>query len=227
MRRFAIYYAPTDDAPLTRAASAWLGRDACTGATVPAPETNGFSRAQWEAIVSDPRVYGFHATLKAPFRLAENVCEEDLRRRLRKLARRCKPFEVSLELGSLARFLALVLSHPSSEFLNLAADCVREFDAFRAAPPAEEIERRRRARLTEAQSAYLMKWGYPYVMEEWRFHMTLTATLGPETFDQARTHLTDLFRPFCGTPMLVDSICLFEQEAAGAPFVVRERFGFA
>ena len=102
--------------------------------------------------------------------------------------------------------------------------CKAEHERFggTAAPSCETIgtsmlQRRRRARLTEAQSAYLMRWGYPYVMEEWRFHMTLTASLGPETFDAVRSHLTALFAPFCGTPMLVDSICLFEQAAASAP----------
>jgi putative phosphonate metabolism protein len=226
MRRFAIYYAPSPDSPLTSAAAMWLGRDAFTGAEL-TPQRNGFARMQWEAIVADPRVYGFHATLKPPFRLAEDACEDELYSRLRAFAASRAPFETSLEIGSLGRFLALVLAHPCSEFVKLAADCVREFDGFRAPPAAEELARRRQARLNQAQLVYLAKWGYPYVMEEWRFHMTLTSSLGPETLEAVRLHLLEIFAAFRGAPQRVDSICLFEQEAAGAPFLVKERFPFA
>jgi len=227
MRRFAIYYAPNESASLTRAAAAWLGRDAFTGAVLQAPETNGISREQWDAVVSDPRAYGFHATLKPPFRLADGATEQDLRARLRRFAAARRPFTTYLELGSLARFIALVLAQPCSEFAALAADCVQEFDDFRASPTAEELARRRNGRLNNAQLAYLTKWGYPYVMEEWRFHMTLTASLGQETFQAAHSYLFRLFEPLCREPLCVDSVCLFAQEAAGAPFVVRDRFAFA
>jgi putative phosphonate metabolism protein len=226
MKRFAIYYAPPEDAPLTRAASAWLGRDACTGAALIAPETNGLSRTQWEAVIADPRIYGFHATLKPPFQLAEGTSEMDLRERLHTFAASRARFEASVELGSISRFIALVLADPCSDFVSLAASCVREFDNFRAAPSPEELARRRHARLNQRQLTYLEKWGYPYVMDEWRFHMTLTASLGPETFHAAWSHLVQLFQPFCRDPLLVDSICLFEQEAQGAPFVVRARCYF-
>jgi putative phosphonate metabolism protein len=227
VKRYAIYYAPAESAPLTRAAAAWLGRDAFTGEALQPPDTDGISREQWAGIVIDPRVYGFHATLKPPFRLAEGTTEQALRERLRRFAAARRPFAAKLQLGSLARFLALVLSRPCPEFVALAADCVREFDDFRAQPSEEELARRHSARLNEAQLTYLRHWGYPYVMEEWRFHMTLSASLGPETFQTTQAHLAGMFGPLCRQPLRVDSICLFEQESQGAPFLARERFGFA
>jgi putative phosphonate metabolism protein len=227
MKRYAVYYAPAQEEPLTGAASSWLGRCAFTHAALPAPQADGISREEWESITADPRLYGFHATLKPPFRLAGGRVTEELIDHLRKFAASRRPFDVSLEVGSLAGFLALVLSHPSPDFVQLAADCVREFDEFRATPHPEELARRRHARLNAAQQAYLARWGYPYVMEEWRFHMTLTASLNPPALEKARHYLTAVFEPICGQPLRVDSICLFEQPESGAPFVAQGRFPFA
>lgn len=227
MKRYALYYAPAEHARLTGAASAWLGRSVFKGAAVAPPETDGLSREQWKSITGDPRLYGFHATLKPPFRLAEGRHEEELREGLRKFAASWRPFEVSLQVGSIGGFLALVLAQPSPDFVQLAADCVRDFDEFRAAPHPDELTRRRRARLNEAQLAYLTQWGYPYVMEEWRFHMTLTASLDAPMFETARRHLAAVFEPICREPQRVDSICLFEQPEPGAPFLAMARYHFS
>src|SRR5262249_25097452 len=129
-----------------------------------------------------------------------------------------------LKLSKLSGFLALTLSEPCPAFVELAADCVREFDVFRASPPPEELARRRHTRLNTRQIEHLDRWGYPYVLDEWRFHMTLTSSLESPVIDTIGTHLQDLFSPYCREPFLVDSICLFEQPAAGAPFQVLERF---
>ena len=225
MKRFAIYYASSRDVSLTREAARWLGRDPFTGAVLE-PSINGFGRSTWEGIVADPSMYGFHATLKPPFRLAVGAREGDLRERLRTFAASRRPFEARLALGSLAHFVALVLSEPSPEFGSLAADCVREFDAFRAPASADELARRRRGRHNPAHLAYIDRWGYPYVMEEWRFHMTLTSNLPPETFPAVRDHLATLFEPLCHPPLVVDSVCLFQQPEPGAPFLAVERYPF-
>ena len=37
--------------------------------------------------------------------------------------------------------------------------------------------------LTDRQEALLTQWGYPYVMEEFRFHITLTGALDPAHLD--------------------------------------------
>ena len=227
MRRYGVYYAPAEGAPLTRAASAWLGRSVFTGAALAPPKTEGLSREQWESITADPCVYGFHATLKPPFHLAEGHDAEELREGLRKFAACRRPFDVSLQLGSIGGFLALVLAHPSPQFAQLAADCVRDFDRFRAAPNPDELARRRRGRLNEAQLAYLMQWGYPYVMEEWRFHMTLTASLDAPILEMAGRQLSAIFEPICREPLRVDSVCLFEQPEPGAPFLADARYHFS
>lgn len=220
MKRYAIYFAPPEHSPLNRLASAWLGR---------APEVEGmrgeFSEQEWLAATADPRVYGFHATLKPPFRLACDATEEDLIESVHAFAAAHGPFIAPpLRVRSLSRFLAMTLSAPCREFEALAADCVRELDRFRLPPSEEELARRRRSRLNAAQLGHLDRWGYPYVMEEWRFHMTLTGSLEVGLFEKMGAHLKELFTPHCREPLAVDSICVFAQPAAGEPFHVKERF---
>jgi len=222
MKRFAIYFAPPVNAPLTRLASAWLGRSAEETPRGAIPEDI------WRETVADPRAYGFHATLKPPFRLQPGTDETELFARARDFAAGRRPFAAPpLRVASLSSFLALTLSDFCPEFEALAADCVREFDRFRLPPSEEELARRRRAKLSPKQLEYLGQWGYPYVMEEWRFHMTLTSSLAPPLFTEICTHLTGLFDAHCREPFRVDSMCLFEQAGPGELFEIAARFPFA
>ena len=63
--RVAVYYAPEPSDPLWTAACAWLGWDAERGAPVPQPDL-----LEIADLTASPRLYGFHATLKPPMRLA-------------------------------------------------------------------------------------------------------------------------------------------------------------
>jgi hypothetical protein len=83
----------------------------------------------------------------------------------------------SLEVRRLGGFIAVVPTEPSAALADLAAATVAALDPFRAPPSEAELARRRKARLSDRQEALLMKWGYPYVMEEFRFHLTLTGRL--------------------------------------------------
>ncbi len=230
MTRFAIYFAPPQDAPLTRLASEWLGRNAFSPASAAPSRSlrNGFSREVWRAATSSPRLYGFHATLKPPFRLTSAHTESELVDRLRTFSKKQRPFQApALRMATISSFVALTLSEPSPEFENLAACCVREFDGFRAPPLEEEMLRRRRSRLSPKHLENLYEWGYPYVMDEWQFHMTLTSSLNPPLREHIGAHLVELFAPCCCEPLYVDSVYLFRQPGAGEPFEVVERFPFA
>jgi putative phosphonate metabolism protein len=225
-KRYALYYAPPEDEPLTRLAASWLGRDVFDAAyQPPEPPRNGFTYETWLSATSSPRLYGFHATLKPPFRLAPGSTEVDLLEKVRAFAQRRKRFTApALVVSSLSSFLALTLSEPSLAFEALAAECVQEFDQFRAQPPEEELAQRRRRLVKTRHLDYLEKWGYPYVMDEWRFHMTLTSSLAPPLFESIGTHLRHLFAPHSGTAFVVDSICVFVQPDVGQPFHAAERF---
>ncbi|HET6522220.1 MAG TPA: DUF1045 domain-containing protein, partial [Geminicoccaceae bacterium] len=178
MRRYAIYFAPAPDDPLGAFGNRWLGRDPWTGECLPQPRIPGLAPERLHAITASPRRYGFHGTLKPPFALAPGATPADLDMAARTFAAARRPVEVPLALRSLSGFLALVPAEPVPALDALAADCVRAFDSFRAPSDAAELSRRRAAGLTARQDALLLAWGYPYVFEEFRFHLTLTERLG-------------------------------------------------
>src|SRR4051794_28365812 len=174
--RVAIYYAPQPDDPLTALLNAWLGRDVVTGAPVRQPDIPNIAEA-----TAEPRRYGFHATLKPPMRLAEEHTWQDLVRAVRALAADIPPFDLPrLSVQDVQGFLALRETVPCPPLQALCDACVAKLDAFRAPPTEAELMRRRQARLSPAHDAMLQRWGYPYVFNEWFFHMTLTRRLAPE-----------------------------------------------
>src|ERR1700742_5175794 len=114
--RYAIYFCPSSGAPLHRLGSHWLGRDATTCATLDPYLPDLMRREDWLRVTENPRRYGFHATLKPPFRLAEDVTLEDLQAALREFAQRRDSFEAPrLGVRTIARFLALTLSTASED----------------------------------------------------------------------------------------------------------------
>jgi putative phosphonate metabolism protein len=213
--RLALYWAPDAQDPLHARGSAWLGRDAATGAALPQPA----GRAE---VTADARLYGLHATLKPPFRLRHGYAAA--REAAAALAARIAPFDLPpLAVHDLDGFLALRETAPCAPLHALADACVTALDDHRVPPDAAELARRRPERLPPAQRAHLDRWGYPYVFEEWRFHVTLTRRLAPEE----KAVLLPAVEAFLGDaparPRRVAAISLFVQPAPGAPFTIAER----
>jgi putative phosphonate metabolism protein len=224
--RYAIYYAPAPGEPLWRRASAWLGRDAVADVRVRQPVLADFDAAALDRLCEAPRRYGFHATLKAPFALADGVRRADLFAAAEAFATRRRPFDIRLCPGALDAFLALRLAEPSHEMQDLHEACVRGFEALRAPSGAEERARRRRPGLTAAQEAHLAAFGYPFVFDDFRFHMTLT---GPIADDAVRTRLLEAMQAHFADldgPHRVDAITVFVEETPAAMFRVAARFPF-
>jgi hypothetical protein len=164
--RYAIYLTPPEDSPLERAAAAWLGRSAFGGPAMPPV-------APAEADPATPARYGFHATLKAPFRLADGRTEADLLDAFGRFAGERAPLAVPLVVSRLSRFVALTAADHGP--VQAACDAaVAAFEPFRAPLTAAERERRRPERLDEEERALLDRWGYPYVFGRFLFHMTLS-----------------------------------------------------
>ena len=225
--RYAIYFAPPVESALYQFGTALLGRDAVTGARVAQLSVDGLTRERWKQITEAPNVYGFHATLKPPFRLATGVVPEMLVESLEQFAAERPSFHVpGLRVSRIANFVALVLQEQSHDFGELADACVERFDRFRAPLSANDVARRSPGRLTPRQRQLLEQWGYPYVFEEWRFHMTLASQLEPSEADHVCDGLASLATPFRNTPMTVDAVCLFVQPAPGTPFHLTRRLPF-
>ena len=212
--RYAIYYAPPPGA-LADFAARWLGWDAATARDVAHPWVPGLPR-DVAGLTETPRKYGFHGTLKPPFRLAVGQDAEALHRAAIELAARLAPVTLNgLALHRLGGFLALTPEGDASALATLAAAVVTGLDGFRAPPDAAEIARRRPERMSPRQRDLLDRWGYPYVLDEFRFHLTLTGDLPPDEAHQVEAALAPVIAPLLPRPFVVDQLCLFGQAADG------------
>jgi len=224
--RYAIYYAPPPESALSQRAAAWLGRDAFTGQRLERPAFPRLVGLNLDDITRDPRGYGFHATLKAPFELAPEVHEDDLLEAAAILTARLEAFETTITLANVGRFLAFCLATSSADIEALHRACVTEFDRFRAPLSDFDLKRRRKASLSAKQEEGLITWGYPYVFENFRFHMTLTGSLSDGMVgERVLAALKDYFADVAGAHRF-DGVCVFKQDGRGAPFRVLSRFEF-
>lgn len=220
--RYAIYHAPAPGSPLEAFGARWLGGNGTAAWSIP-----GFTESRLAEIVEPARHYGFHATLKPPFVLAADRTEDDLDRALLRFAAGQQRFTAPpLALAALGGFLALVPSAPCPAMAALAESCVRDLDAFRAPPSEAELAQRRQAGLTPLQDELLLRWGYPYVMAEFRFHMTLSGRLEFAERERLRLGLAPLVAPICATPLSVDDVVLFVQPDRASPFRIARRYAF-
>jgi 2'-5' RNA ligase len=222
--RYGIYFAPQRTTPLWMKASAWLGRDAYSGEALVRPVLPGLEHLDLEAMTADPRGYGFHATLKAPFELATEWSEDELLDQTRRLAARVDRFEAPIAPAALGPFLAFQIVGTSPQMDALHSVCVCVLDELRAPLTDNDLARRRKAGLTPEQDARLLAWGYPYVHEDFRFHMTLTGRIKDETvralvLDALQYH----FAPETGLAPF-DGLAVFKQVDREAPFTVLARF---
>lgn len=217
--RYAIYYTPHPASPLWALGSSWLGRDAMSGQSLQRPEMPRLSRINLDRLTADPRRYGFHATLKAPFEAAGAGAEEGLLELLEAFTLRRSAFDVHLEVAALGNFLALRLAEPSKPMDELHRDCVCDFDGYRKPISDEDLARKRRARLTPEQDARLLQWGYPYIFDDFHFHMTFTSRIASRaSLEPIREALETLLSAHLAVPHRIEGIGLFGQVDRDNPF---------
>jgi putative phosphonate metabolism protein len=226
--RHAVYYAPRDTALIARLGARWLGRDAADGRALKQPEVDGVSGPEFEAATASARRYGFHATLKPPFRLAAGHTAAEFEAAVERLAATLPAVTIpGLELARLGGFVALVPAAPVPALDALAGRVVADLDGVRSPPDADEIVRRRPATLSPRQREMLEKWGYPHVFEEFQFHMTLTDALPPALGDRLAAAATRHFAPVLGRPVLVDALTVFVEPRPAAPFLIAKALPLA
>jgi hypothetical protein len=200
-QRFALYFAPARGSALDRAAQAWLAQPDLLPLTVSA------------------RRYGFHATLKAPMALADRTDRAGLEQAAAAFAAIHPP----LPLGNLAPalldgFLALTPAEPSQALLDFAAAVVTAFEPFRAPLGPADRARRLQAPLSPRQAELLDRYGYPYVLEQFLFHMTLTDRLPAESREQMRGRAVAWFAEALAAPIELDRLVLFHEAEPGTAF---------
>jgi putative phosphonate metabolism protein len=217
--RYAIYFAAGSDNALSRFGAELLGYDAYTGDELPFPDEALRTVPDWRDITADPRKYGFHGTLKAPMALVSGKTEAELKAACATFAEKTRPIPVIQPVvDAISGFIAVIPAEPVDALQQLAADCVRDFDSFRPALTAEDRARRKPEKLSERQRAYLDRWGYPYVMEEFRFHMTLTGRLDAERHGPILEMLRRRFAALKLDTLAIDRISLFRQDDAKVRF---------
>jgi putative phosphonate metabolism protein len=224
--RYALYYAPRPEEALAVAASQWLGWNPEPGRGRPVPLSSGIDPERLGEITAEPRRYGFHGTMKAPIALADEASEADFLAAVGRFAAGQRALAVpSIKLAEISSFLALVPTARSSELQDLADRCVVEFDEFRRPADEAELARRRINGLSPRQDELLRRWGYPYVLEEWRFHLTLTGRIADDPERAAiMTILKQRFSGFIDRPLQVRDLCVFRQSSPDRPFSVLARF---
>jgi len=226
LARYAVYFAPAEDSPFARFGAWWLGRDAWRDDVLLQPSVDGVSPVRLSQMTASARRYGLHGTLKPPFALREGGRLDELDAALGEFAGRQRSFQFGVRLVPLAGFLAWQPTGAFSELADIAAACVTEFDGFRRPMDPTEFERRRRVGLNVRQTEMLRRWGYPYVLDEFRFHITLSDTLAAADARRLQSELEHRTESFATQTMRFDSLCLFVEPTPGADFRPIARYGF-
>ena len=205
-RRHALYHLP--GGALGDFGADWLGWDVRTGRSLPP----GIGPAD---IVAAPRRYGFHATLKAPFRLADGRTPEELADAAQGLCEQLAPFALRLELGTAWGFLSLRPPEQPPELPALESALVTRLDGFRAPLTEAERARRRPEALPEPARAHLERWGYPFVLDLFRYHLTLSGPLATTEAEALRERLVPHLAPLIAQPMPVGAVALAGEDEDG------------
>lgn len=217
-KRYAIYYAPSPGA-LAEFGAAWLGWNLETGTACQHPDMPGLDV---ESLTRTPRKYGLHGTVKPPFFLAEGTDFKELSDATQALCADQPRVRLDgLALTRIGGFLALTPLGETAALGGLAAAVVAGLDRFRAPASEAELARRRQARLTDRQEALLTRWGYPYVMEEFRFHITLTGRVPKEEIQALTGRLEPVFTPLLPAPFVISDLCLVGEDGDGKFHLIR------
>lgn len=209
--RYAIYH--TFDGPLAERGAGWLGWDIGAGLKVPHHEIEGIDLPK---LTERPRKYGLHATIKAPFHLAAGTTEDDLCSAFAELCAMHAPITIAaLKLSQRGRFFALTIEGDESAVRSLAAQTVQSLDPFRAPLNDDDLQRRKSSRLPARQMANLSQWGYPHVMDDFQFHVTLTGNVKDAKIDRVRTAAEAYLTPVLPSPYALDTLTLAGQSIDG------------
>lgn len=204
--RIGIYVTPRPG-PFARAGAEWLGWDSSSAASVGNPDLN---------VVARPQKYGFHGTIKPPFVVAEGTSVDAVKEKLMLWCAHRAPVTLhGLKITRLGSFLAFTPSGDVSDLAKLASAAVRAFDPFRAPPTKADLEKRRRPNMTPDQLRNIERWGYPHVLESFRFHMTITGPLPRTDIERVQAQAQAYFADLVPEPFEIDALTLVGERQDG------------
>jgi putative phosphonate metabolism protein len=228
--RYAVYFSPEPGSPLDEFGRHWLGREETTTTKqrLTLPVVPGVPTERVRALTESTWRYGFHGTLKPPFELNPASSREALLAAAGIFAKSLAPVELPpMELAVIGKFIALTPAASSAGLESLAAQCVRAFEGFRVPLTAEQTANYMRNKLTVHQTQMLEHWGYPYVMEEFRFHISLTDRIDDANERNAMMKAVQTsVGKVVNTPIVVRDLSVFHQVERDQPMTVLERIPF-
>ena len=218
--RYAIYFSPAHGSPWWAFGAHLVGRDERNDTSLVQPLLAQITSGELLELTAQPRRYGFHATLKAPFSLSGSHTVADLTARLHALAATLRAVPLGpLQVTQLGDFVALVPEVATDELMALAAACVTGLDDLRAPLSAADLARRRIEQLNPREQELLHRFGYPYVLERFRFHFSLSGPVEPLAAQRVQQAVAGTVAQLNTMPLLVlDRLCLFVESAPGQPF---------
>jgi putative phosphonate metabolism protein len=218
--RYALYFSPERHSPWWMFGAHWLGRDEYGDTPLTPPSLSCLSPDEHRSFTADPRRYGLHATLLAPFHLGAGHTSADLLDRIEQLATQLKPAPLGdLSARSLGEFVALTPTRPALAANALAASCVRALDDLRAPLSPTDLARRQGTQLDAREQALLLRYGYAHVLDRFQLHMTLSGPLNAVDADRLLSELASpVARLNQSTPLILDRLCLFTEPRRGEPF---------
>ncbi|MEP0518775.1 MAG: DUF1045 domain-containing protein [Hyphomicrobiales bacterium] len=218
--RYALYFTPPEDHDLTKAAGAWLGRNAFSGEAIPQNTAGPLSKDDISRMTEAPRRYGFHGTLRAPFYLSPGKDEAELASAVDQFPKSHMPFAMPiLKVGRLGPFFALIPDGDTTKLNQFTGEVLKAFEPFRAPLTEIDYQRRNPERLSERQRNYLKDWGYPYIFDDFRFHMTLTGPIPDKEANVIEGVLQEFFADYLTSPLICNGPTLFVEKHAGGPFI--------
>ena len=222
--RYAVYCTPPPFSRLAAFGASILGYDCYQRTDVPHARLNGIDPVVLGLLTVAPRRYGFHATVVAPFALNRSG-QPDLVEEIAAFTREHHPIMLGpLRVGTFGRFVVLEPAGNQAAVARLAASCVKAFDRHRAPLSSSDRERRALGGLTPRQIELMDRWGYPYVLDQYRFHMTLAGPIPDGQMEQITAALSEAFAPMAGDHFEIDALSLMHQADQSERFRVIDRY---
>jgi hypothetical protein len=220
-----VYFVPNVEQHWWAHASQWLGRCAVSQQFSIQPLIAEVLPKRFAELTEHPRRYGFHATMRAPFVLTNEYQPSDLVRHVNTLCQHIKPFVLPrLRVTLLEQFLALVPEREVPQITLLEQQCVMQLNEYAEPLGPEELKRRRSAGLSSHEDSLLLRWGYPYVLDRFRFHCSLTGSLAGASPQEVSAIRQAAHQHFDHLPSCIfDSLAVFAEPTPGANFVLLEQ----
>ncbi len=220
--RYAVFYLPPSDSPLADFGAQWFGYDIRTGKFREPIQTTTFDLKELTKI---SHRYGLHATLKAPFRLKKKYDLSNLFKRVEKQASKSEPFTYpSMKITQLAGFPALMPKHNRAKMVHLEERLVHKLNKFGKKPDQSTSDRRRKVKLNALEQEYFRLYGYPYVLDHFRFHLTLCDKAERSTRSVISSFLEENYSEVLTSSLEVREIAVVGERKSDGYFEELERF---